>query len=93
MERFNLTAQILTKVLVSSEDELFIMVRRIVFSVLVIWALVEAVHTARDMPTFLLRFYVFLSSFVIAMLLVGLLCLLWEWVENKLHPNGASHKT
>jgi len=91
-KRFNLTAQILTNVPGPGEDELFIMVRRIVFSILVVWALVEAIHTARGMPTSLLRIYAFFSVLVLAMLLMGLLFLLWEWVENKLHSNGVSHK-
>lgn len=72
---------------------MFTMYRRIVFSILVIWALAEAILTARDMPTFLLRLYVFLSGFVLAMSFVGLLCLLWGWVANKLHPNGISRKS
>ena len=69
------------------------MLKPIVFSTLVIWALVEATLTARDMLFLVLRLYVFLSTFVLAMLFVGLLCLLWGWVESKLHLHGISHKS
>jgi hypothetical protein len=69
------------------------MVRRIAFSVFAIWALGEAILTARDMPITVLRFYVFVSSLVVAMLLLSLLYLLWGWVETKLCPHRVSHKT
>jgi len=69
------------------------MFKPIVFSTLVIWALVEAILTARGMPFFVLTLYVFLSTFVLAMLFVGLLCLLWGWVESKLHPHSISHRS
>jgi hypothetical protein len=61
------------------------MLRRILFSILVVWALVDAALTARDMPTFGLKFYGFFASLILSMLFIAVFYLVWKWIARQLH--------
>ena len=63
------------------------MFRKIVFSIFVIWSLVDAVLTARDMPTLVLKLYGFFGSFILSMMFFGIVYLVWDWVSRRRRGN------
>jgi len=59
------------------------MLRRIVFGVLILWALVDAILTAREMPTTLTRASGFLLSLGWSFLFIMLILALWNWLAAR----------
>jgi hypothetical protein len=57
--------------------------RQVVFSVLIVWAIVDALLTNDVMPTFWLRICGFLGSFFLSLLFIGLLVLVWDWLVRR----------
>jgi len=60
------------------------MIRLVVLAVLVIWALVDAVLTAIDMPTILLKLWGFASSLTVSLVFIAAIALIWGWIESRL---------
>lgn len=63
------------------------MVKRILFSSLVVWALVDAALTAGDMPILKLKFYGFFASLFQSLLFVGGIWVVWESGQLLLRRN------
>ena len=62
-----------------------LVLKRILFSAMIAWAIIDAVLTARDMPTFGLKLYRFFGSFVLSMLFFGMVYLARDWISRRLH--------
>jgi hypothetical protein len=60
------------------------MIRLVVLAVLVIWAFVDAVLTAIDMPTILLKPWGFTSSLVVSLAFIAAIAFVWDWVGSRL---------
>jgi hypothetical protein len=58
------------------------MLKKILFSIFVLWSLIDAVLTARDMPTFGLKLYGFFGSFVLSMTFFAIVYLVWDWISR-----------
>jgi hypothetical protein len=56
------------------------MLRRLVFGVLIFWALVDATLTAREMPTLFTKASGFLFSFGWSFLFIMLIFAIWNWL-------------
>jgi hypothetical protein len=63
-------------------------IRLIVTVILVIWGLVEAVLSARQMPTFLSGVYAFVISAFESLLLIAVVFVIWEWGARSLCSPG-----
>lgn len=61
------------------------MLKKILFSIIFLWSLVDAVLTARDMPTFGLKLYGFFGSFVLSMMFFAIVYLVWDWISRLIH--------
>lgn len=57
--------------------------RRVLFSILTVLALVDAILTARGMPTAVLAVVGFVFSFLLSLLFIGLLVLIWDWLARR----------
>jgi hypothetical protein len=60
------------------------MIRFLVIAVLVIWALVDAVLTAKSMPTILLKLWGFSYSLVASLVFIAAIAFVWDWIESRL---------
>ena len=57
--------------------------RRVVFSVLLVWALALVVSTARTMPTVTLGVLGAVMSLSGSLLFIGLVALVWDWLAHR----------
>ena len=57
--------------------------RRVVFSVLLVWALALVVSTARTMPTATLGVLGGVMSLSGSLLFIGLVALVWDWLAHR----------
>lgn len=62
------------------------MLKRIVFSALILWALVDAALAWRNMPTVGLKLYGAFLSFGDSMLFVGAVYWAWGWISRRRNP-------
>jgi hypothetical protein len=60
------------------------MTRLIILALLVVWALVDAVLTAREMPTFMLKLWGFSSSLTLSLVFIAVIAFVWDWVESRI---------
>jgi hypothetical protein len=61
------------------------MAKKIVFLVVLVWSLVDAILTARDMPTFGLKILGFFGSFALSLMFFAVVYLVWDWISRLLH--------
>jgi hypothetical protein len=61
------------------------MVKKIVLTIIAVWALIDAILTARDMPTVGLKLIGFIGSFASSMMFFAIVYLLWDWISRRLH--------
>jgi uncharacterized PurR-regulated membrane protein YhhQ (DUF165 family) len=57
--------------------------RQVVCSILVVWAIVNALLTNDQMPTIGLRIWGFISSLGLSVLFIALLFLVWDWLVRR----------
>lgn len=73
----------------TSRGKTFAMTRLIVFSLLVTWALTDAILTAKEMPTFGLKLWGFFGSLSLSLVFIGAAAFAWDWIANRFHrPNA-----
>lgn len=67
------------------------MLKRIVFAILIIWALVDAVISARQAPTFSIGLMLFVASLFWSGLFILLVAIIWNSVAKRF-GRGSNHK-
>jgi hypothetical protein len=60
------------------------MLKKIFFSIFVLWSLIDAVLPASDMPTFDLKLYGFFGSFALSMTFFAIVYLVWDWISRRI---------
>jgi hypothetical protein len=66
------------------------MLKRFVFAMLIIWALVDAVISARQAPSFSIGVVLFVDSIFWSGLFIVLLAVIWNWVGRRVRSKRES---
>lgn len=66
------------------------MLKRIVFTILIVWALVDALISARQAPRFSIGVVLFFDSLFWSGLFILLMAVIWNWVAHRVRRRRES---